>query len=140
MNLRRFMVLVVDMRIRFDVGTPTYAQFTVVIVLELAEHPIGMVVDSVSAVITLTPEQINPAPKIGTALDTDNLNGLGTTDERMIIFVDIDRLMSSDGIVIIAKPAAWPIESPRTRFTEQTSESAQHGDQSRLNFGYQFVF
>jgi purine-binding chemotaxis protein CheW len=105
-NLRGIIVPIVDMRIRFDLGTPTYDQFTVVIVLNLARRTIGMVVDSVSDVITLTPDQIKPAPEMGTALNTDYLIGLGTIDERMIILIDIDQLMSSEEMGLIEKLAA----------------------------------
>jgi purine-binding chemotaxis protein CheW len=55
----------------------------------------GMVVDSVSDVTTLQPEQIRPAPQMGCALNTDYLVGLGTVEERMLILLDIERLMSS---------------------------------------------
>jgi purine-binding chemotaxis protein CheW len=65
-----------------------------------------MVVDSVSDVITLNPEQIKPAPDMGSALNTDYLIGLGTIDERMVILVDIDRLMSSNEMGLIEKVAA----------------------------------
>jgi purine-binding chemotaxis protein CheW len=54
-----------------------------------------MVVDSVSDVTTLQPEQVRPAPQMGTALNTDYLIGLGTLEERMLILLDIERLMSS---------------------------------------------
>jgi purine-binding chemotaxis protein CheW len=59
-----------------------------------------MVVDSVSDVISLTADQIKPAPDMG-ALNTDYVVGLGTVDERMIILVDIDRLMTSDDMGVI---------------------------------------
>ncbi|WP_414691395.1 chemotaxis protein CheW [Noviherbaspirillum sp.] len=94
-NLRGIIVPIVDMRIKFNLGTPTYDQFTVVIILNINGRVVGMVVDSVSDVITLAPEQIKPAPEMGTALNTDYLIGLGTIDQRMLILVDIDRLMSS---------------------------------------------
>ena len=55
----------------------------------------GMVVDSVSDVTTLTAQQIRPAPDMGGVFDSDYLIGLGTLDERMLILVDIDKLMSS---------------------------------------------
>jgi purine-binding chemotaxis protein CheW len=57
-------------------------------------------------VITLTPEQIRPAPEMGAALDTEYLIGLGTVDERMLILVDIDRLMSSPDMGLIDRMAA----------------------------------
>jgi purine-binding chemotaxis protein CheW len=93
------------MRIKFNLGKPTYDQFTVVIVLNIGERVIGMVVDSVSDVITLNPEQIKPAPDLGSALKTDHLIGLGTIDERMVILVDIDKLMSSEEMGLIEKIA-----------------------------------
>jgi purine-binding chemotaxis protein CheW len=105
-NLRGIIVPIVDMRIKFNLGTPTYDQFTVVIILNIGDRVVGMVVDSVSDVITLTPDQIKPAPEMGTALNTDYLIGLGTIDERMLILVDIDRLMSSDEMGLIDRLAA----------------------------------
>jgi purine-binding chemotaxis protein CheW len=105
-NLRGTIIPVVDMRIKFELGTPTYDQFTVVIILNIAGRVVGMVVDSVSDVTTLLPEQVKPAPEIGTVFDTDFLIGLGTIGERMLILVDIDKLMSSDEMGLIEKIAA----------------------------------
>lgn len=105
-NLRGIIVPIVDMRVKFNLGTPTYDQFTVVIILNIGSRVMGMVVDSVSDVITLTPEQIKPAPEMGSVLDTDYLIGLGTLDERMLILVDLEKLMSSDEMGLIEKMAA----------------------------------
>jgi purine-binding chemotaxis protein CheW len=104
-NLRGTIVPIVDMRIKFKLGEPTYNQFTVVIILNIQDRVVGMVVDSVSDVISLTADQIKPAPDMG-ALNTDYVVGLGTVDERMIILVDIDRLMSSDDMGVIDSAAA----------------------------------
>lgn len=100
-NLRGTIVPIVDMRIKFKLGEPTYNQFTVVIILNIQDRVVGMVVDSVSDVISLTAEQIKPAPDMGGSLTNDYLLGLGTVDERMIILVDIDRLMSSEEMGVI---------------------------------------
>lgn len=105
-NLRGTIVPIVDMRIKFRLGEPTYDQFTVVIILNIQERVVGMVVDSVSDVISLTPDQIKPAPDLGGALDSDYLVGLGTVDERMIILVDIDRLISAADMGVIDSVAA----------------------------------
>ena len=94
-NLRGIIVPIVDMRIKFNLGEPGYDQFTVVIILSIANRVMGMVVDSVSDVTTLHPEQVRPAPQMGTALNTDYLIGLGTLEERMLILLDIERLMCS---------------------------------------------
>ena len=105
-NLRGIIVPIVDMRIKFNLGTPTYDQFTVVIILNINGRVVGMVVDSVSDVITLSSDQIKPAPEMGTALNTDYLIGLGTLEQRMLILVDIDRLMSSSEMGLIESIAS----------------------------------
>ena len=94
-NLRGVIVPIIDMRIKFNLGTPVYDQFTVVIILNIGGRITGMVVDSVSDVITLTAAQVKPALELGDTLDTDYLIDLGTLDDRMLILIDIDRLMSS---------------------------------------------
>jgi purine-binding chemotaxis protein CheW len=105
-NLRGIIVPIVDMRIKFNLGEPTYDQFTVVIILNISGRVVGMVVDSVSDVITLSMDQVKPAPEMGTTFDSDYLIGLGTLDERMLILVDIDKLMSSADMGLIEKLAA----------------------------------
>ncbi|WP_411877578.1 chemotaxis protein CheW [Polaromonas sp. YR568] len=101
LNLRGAVVPIVDLRIRFKLGAPRYDRFTVVIMLNTASRIKGMVVDSVSDVITLSPEQIRPPPVLGVVLDTDCLTGLGTLDERMLILVDIDKLMSGESMDLV---------------------------------------
>lgn len=94
-NLRGIIVPIIDMRIRFNLGAPVYDEFTVVIILSLGKQVVGMVVDSVSDVVTLKEDQVKLPPQMGTALNADYLTGLGTLGERMLILVDIDKLMSS---------------------------------------------
>jgi len=100
-NLRGIIVPIVDMRIKFKLGKVSYDETTVVIILNIGNRVVGMVVDGVSDVITLKPEQIKPAPEFGASLDTKYLLGLGTVDERMIILVDIERLMTSRDMELI---------------------------------------
>ena len=95
-NLRGNIIPVVDMRIKFRLGTPVYDQFTVVIILAIHGRTVGMVVDGVSDVTRLSPEQVKPAPDMGSSFDARYLLGLGTLEERMLILVDIERLMSSE--------------------------------------------
>ncbi|HEY5801736.1 MAG TPA: chemotaxis protein CheW [Burkholderiaceae bacterium] len=105
-NLRGIIVPVVDMRIKFNLGTPTYDQFTVVIILNIGGRVMGMVVDSVSDVTTLLPEQVKAAPDMGTSFNSEYMIGMGTIDERMLILIDIDKLMSSNEMGLIDKLAA----------------------------------
>ena len=100
-NLRGTIVPVVDMRIKFNLGNVEYNQFTVVIILSLAGRVVGMVVDSVSDVITLSAEQVKPAPDFSSSFDTKYILGLGTVDERMLILVDIEKLMTGSDMALV---------------------------------------
>ena len=100
-NLRGTIVPIVDMRIKFNLGEAEYNQFTVVIILNVAGRIVGMVVDSVSDVIELKPEQIRPAPDFSSSFDTKYITGLGTVDERMLILMDIERLMSASDMALM---------------------------------------
>jgi purine-binding chemotaxis protein CheW len=105
-NLRGIIVPLVDIRIKFRLANVEYNQFTVVIVLNVCGRVIGMVVDGVSDVFELSPEQIHAAPELGSSLDTQYLVRLGTVDGRMMILVNVERLMSSDGMDLVAQAAA----------------------------------
>jgi purine-binding chemotaxis protein CheW len=99
-NLRGVIVPIIDMRVKF--GLPaTYVETTVVIILNLGKQVIGIVVDGVSDVIQLKPDQIKPAPEFGSSFDTRYIQGVGAVDERMIILVDIERFFSSDEMRMI---------------------------------------
>ena len=100
-NLRGIIVPIIDMRIKFRLGSATYGQFTVVIILNVAGRVMGIVVDGVSDVITLGLEQMRPAPGLGSVIDTEYIMGLGTVDERMLILIDIEKLMSSSDMGLI---------------------------------------
>ena len=105
-NLRGIIVPIVDMRIKFKLGSVTYDETTVVIILNIANRVVGMVVDGVSDVTTLKPDEIRPAPEFGSDLDVKYLQGLGTVDDRMIILVDIEKLMSSRDMELVDHAAA----------------------------------
>ena len=105
-NLRGTIVPIIDMRIKFQLGSVEYNQFTVVIILNIANRVVGMVVDGVSDVIALASDQIRPAPEFGATLDTQYIVGLATVDERMIIVVDIERLMTSQDMALVDQIAA----------------------------------
>jgi purine-binding chemotaxis protein CheW len=100
-NLRGVIVPIIDMRIKFKIGEPTYHEFTVVIIITVLGKIIGMVVDGVSDVVALAPEQIRPAPEMGAALDTGYITGLGTLNDQMLILVDIEKLMSSEEMQVM---------------------------------------
>lgn len=105
-NLRGVIVPIIDMRIKFGLGEPTYDQFTVVIILNIGSRVVGMVVDSVSDVITLNAGDIKPAPQLASALASDYLIGIGTQGERMVILIDIDQALSAGELGLTERFAA----------------------------------
>ena len=107
-NMRGVIVPIIDMRLKFNLGQVEYNQFTVVIILNIAGRVVGMVVDGVSDVIALSRSKISPAPEFGAVLDTDYIDGLATLEGRMVIMVDIEKLMTSHemGLVEQAQSAA----------------------------------
>ncbi len=105
-NLRGIIVPIVDLRIKFNLGSVEYNEQTVVIILNLDRRVVGIVVDGVSDVLMLNTAQIRPAPEFGATLSTEYLTGLGTVDERMLILVDIERLMTSDEMALVEKAAS----------------------------------
>ena len=94
-NLRGTIVPIVDMRLKFNCTQADYNGFTVVIILNLRERVVGIVVDSVSDVMELSAENIRSAPDVESAIDNGCILGLGSVGERMLILLDIEKLMSN---------------------------------------------
>jgi purine-binding chemotaxis protein CheW len=104
-NLRGVIVPIVDMRIKFNLEEVKYDTFTVVIVLNIGNQVIGMVVDGVSDVITLAPEQLRPVPELSAAVGSDHLLAIGSLENRMLILLDIEKLMSSADMGLLSGTA-----------------------------------
>lgn len=100
-NLRGIIVPIVDMRVKFGLGETRYDMFTVVIILNVAGRIVGIVVDAVSDVLTLAANQIRPAPDFSAAFDTRYITGLGMVENRMLILVDIEKLMTSGDMALV---------------------------------------
>jgi purine-binding chemotaxis protein CheW len=104
-NLRGTIVPIIDLRLKFALGSAEYTAFTVVIILNVSNRVVGVVVDSVSDVICLDPEEIKEAPPMSSDLDTRFIQGLATLSERMVILMDIEALMSSPDMALSAEAA-----------------------------------
>jgi purine-binding chemotaxis protein CheW len=105
-NLRGTIVPVVDMRLKFRLERAEYTALTVMIVLNVADRVVGMVVDSVSDVVQLSAEQVRAVPEIGATIDRQFLTGISTLNERMLILLDIERLMASTVMGLVTVQAA----------------------------------
>ena len=94
-NLRGVIVPIVDLRVKLACETVEYNGFTVVIVLNVRGRVVGAVVDSVSDVLELGAGTIKPAPELHTTVDTSFITGIGSVNDRMLILMDIEALMTS---------------------------------------------
>ncbi len=105
-NLRGVIVPIVDLRLKFKLGNVRYDHQTVVIILNVAGRVVGIVVDGVSDVLTLTGNDIKPAPEFGVSVSNEHLTGLGSVEGRMLILIDIERMMTSAEMALIEAEAA----------------------------------
>lgn len=104
-NLRGNVVPVVDMRLKFGLPTVENTVDTCIVVTEVALEGettvLGALVDSVQEVFELEPGQIEPAPRIGTRLRTEFIQGMGKRDGRFIMLLDVDKVFSSDELSLV---------------------------------------
>ena len=106
-NLRGKVIPVIDLRLRFGMGEIEYTERTCIIVVEMAGESvdviIGIVVDTVSEVLTIRDEEIEDPPRFGARLDTDYIHGMAKTDDGVKILLDIDRVLRSEELVLLEK-------------------------------------
>ncbi len=110
-NLRGVIVPIVDLRVRFTLPVVAYDENTVVIVLNLTDRIIGIVVDGVVDVTSLEAEQIKPTPDVSATLSSRYLTGLGVIDNRMMILVNIEKLLSREEMELMDSMAGALAES-----------------------------
>ena len=111
-NLRGTVVPVVDMRLKFGMSRTEKTVNTCIIIVELVVSGetvvVGAMADSVREVIDLEPEQIEPAPRIGTSLQTEFIKGMGKHNDNFIIILDIDAVFSTDELADLAEAGEAP--------------------------------
>jgi len=100
-NLRGVIVPIVDLRVKLNCVSVEYNDFTVVIVLNVKGRVVGAVVDSVSDVLELGAGTITHAPEMHTSVDTSFITGIGSVNDRMLILMDIEGLMTSADMGLI---------------------------------------
>jgi purine-binding chemotaxis protein CheW len=106
-NLRGSVVPVVDMRLKFGLEQTEKTVNTCIVVMEVSFDAettvVGALVDSVQEVFELEPNEIEPAPRIGTQVRTEFIKGMGKKDGRFIILLDVGRVFSSDEFASMSK-------------------------------------
>jgi purine-binding chemotaxis protein CheW len=106
-NLRSNIVPILDLRVKFNLERVEYNETTVVIIVHAVDRVVGLVVDSVSDVVALEEGQIKAPPNLGSTIDITYIQGIATVEERLLLLLDIQRLLSStDGILSTAAAAA----------------------------------
>lgn len=105
-NLRGTIVPIIDLRLRFGLERLDYGQMTVVVVVKVLanngrERIMGIVVDAVSDVYDVTEAEIKPPPDFGSVISIEFIKGLATVSDKMVIVLDIDRLLNSDELAIV---------------------------------------
>lgn len=94
LNLRGSVVPVVDLRLKFSMAEKEYDKFTVILILEVRGRVIGAIVDAVSDVVSLNEDEIQPTPDFSSGIRVDFIKGMGRKDDKLIIMLDIDKVLS----------------------------------------------
>lgn len=98
LDLRGAIVPIVDLRLRLGVDQPRFDAHTVVIVMKVATQEFGLVVDGVDKVLGLQPEQLRPLPAMSGGVATDLLRAIATVGGRMLLLIDVDKLLHSPAL------------------------------------------
>lgn len=112
LNLRGAIVPVMDLRLRFGLARESYGDDTVTIIVAIGERLFGIVVDAVSDVIDIDPAAVKPVPDMGAVVDTRYLKGLATHVERMVMLLDVEKLMRPEDVETLdaALPSIQEVE------------------------------
>jgi purine-binding chemotaxis protein CheW len=105
LNLRGVIVPILDMRVKFRLAEVRYDQFTVVVILRLGDRIIGLVVDGVSDVVALNASEVKAPPNLGSVVDGSYIAGVATQNDRMVLLLDIEKLLSSGELKLLEEAA-----------------------------------
>lgn len=105
-NLRGTIVPVIDLRKRFGLGSYEETPDTRIINVEMGNHLVGLIVDAVEEVLNLPPDSVEPPPELVTTVDSAYLRGIAKLDDRLVILVDLDRVLSFAEQHVLADVAA----------------------------------
>ena len=104
-DLRGVIVPIIDLRLKLQCAQAEYTDFTVVIILNVRGTVMGVVVDAVADVVALTREAIKPAPQFQSQLDAAFVTGIARMGDRMLIMMDIESLLDSAEMGLVAQIA-----------------------------------
>jgi purine-binding chemotaxis protein CheW len=102
MNLRGTIVPIVDLRAKFAMAQTDHNQFTVIIVVTVGTKVMGLLVDAVSDVLNIPKHDVQPTPDFGGQVDARYINGMAKTGDKLVVLLDIDRVMGGVDIAAAA--------------------------------------
>ena len=95
-NLRGKVIPIIDLRKRFGLVSKGHDKNTRIIVIDINDMIVGFIVDSVSEVLRIPADTVEPPPPVVAGLDSEYISGVGKLDDRLLIFLDLDRLLSQE--------------------------------------------
>jgi purine-binding chemotaxis protein CheW len=95
-NLRGKVIPIIDLRKRFGLSTRDHDKHTRIIVIEINKMIVGFVVDSVSEVLRIPSNTVEPPPPVVSGLESEYISGVGKLEDRLLILLDLDRLLSGE--------------------------------------------
>lgn len=95
-NLRGKVIPILDLRKRFGLESRGHDKHTRIIVIEISNMIVGFVVDSVSEVLRIPADTVEPPPPVVSGLESEYISGVGKLEDRLLILLDLDRLLSGD--------------------------------------------
>lgn len=95
-NLRGKVIPIIDLRSKFGLQAREHDQHTRIIVIEITDMIVGFVVDSVSEVLRIPASTVEPPPPVVSGLESEYISGVGKLEDRLLILLDLNRLLSSE--------------------------------------------
>ena len=100
-NLRGVVLPVFDLREKFNLSETTYTPFHIIIVMEISGRAMGVIVDEISDVVELSPEEVQAPSNLPPNVQTEYIEGIGKKEHELIVLLDVDRLLSPEELEIL---------------------------------------
>lgn len=104
-NLRGTIIPVADLKLKFGMGSQGYSKHACIVVTEFSGGVMGLIVDTVSDVLTISNESVKSAPSFGAKIRTDFIKGMARVDDRFIIILDVEKVLSDEEAEMLAEAA-----------------------------------
>ncbi|HZU38969.1 MAG TPA: chemotaxis protein CheW [Gemmataceae bacterium] len=105
LNLRGTVVPIVDLRTKFSLPETAYDRFTVIIVVTVGKKVVGLVVDAVSDVLNIVPDEVAAAPELGAGIDTSFMTGMAKAGDKLITLLNVEKLVNHEELAVTESAA-----------------------------------